>query len=359
MKTSVLATLCMLALSLANTCTLLIGQQPDGVESKQTSRITRLVYELPVDALQRTLQRDARNTMESLLKQAVDAVAIRLSTAVVTRLGAASFSVDLATVRDEDIAMARQRIESIGTLEMRMLARGDYAEADLGLELERKRLEAWLDKGGRAKLQENLGAMDKYRPAAPSKIRWVPRKVRANQGQWSYSLSQLPATREATVRAFTDEQWNNQRVPAAMLNDEDAFLVELIAINLHETSFSHRDLQRDKIRLTVGQNGDPGVCYEFVEERRKAYAAWSHKHIRHSSAIIVNGELLSAPIFVAKITGPGMISGNFDLPQAEALVAALQSGALPAKPQLISQEVLPADQPTRAHKAASPSAQGK
>ena len=349
----------MLAFSLASAGGQVAGQEPIATKVPQAAQITRLVYELPVDALQRTLQRDDRNTMESLLKQAVDAVANRLSTAKVARLGAASFSVELATVRAEDIASARQRIESIGSLEMRILARNDYAEADLGLEQERKRLEAWLGKGGRAKLQEDLGAIDNYRAAAPDKIRWVPRKVRANQGQWSYSLSQLPATGEATVRAFTDEQWNNRRVPAAMLNDEDAFLIELVAVNLHETSFSHRDLQRDKVRLTVDQNGDPGVRYEFVKERRKAYAAWSHKHIRHSSAIIVNGELLAAPIFVGKITGPGIITGNFDLPQAEALVAALQSGALPAKPQLISQEVLPADQPTRANKAASPAAQGK
>lgn len=319
----------------------LTAQQPTSPQ-----RITRLVYELPVDALQRTLLRDTNNTMESLLKQAIDAVAKRLNTAEVTRVGAASFSVDLATEKIEDIANARDRIESIGSLEMRMLARDDYAEAELGLKQERKRLEAWLDKGGRAKLQQDLGAISQYRTAAPDKIRWVPRKVSANKGRWGYSLSQLPGTRDATVRAFTDEQWNNQRVPAAMLNDEHAFLIELIAINMHETSFSHRDLKRDKVQLSVGLNGEAGVTYEFVEPRKKDYTAWTQKHIRHACGIIVNGELISAPTFVAKIVRAGVIVGNFNLATAEALISALQSGALPAKPVLTSQILLPTEQPT-------------
>ena len=323
-----------------------VGGHLTAQEPKSPQRITRLVYELPVDALQRTLLRDTNNTMESLLKQTISAVAQRLSTAGVTRVGAASFSVDLATENSEDIAKARGRIEAIGSLEMRMLARYDYAEAELSLGQERKRLEAWLDKGGRAKLNKDLRAISQYRAAAPDKIRWVPRKVAADKGRWGYSLSHFPGTRDATVRTFTDEQWNKQRVPAAMLNDEHAFLIELVAINMHETSFSHRDLNRDKVQLSVGLNGEAGVTYEFVEPRQKDYTAWTQKHIRHACGIIVNGELVSAPTFVAKIVSAGIIAGNFDLASAEALISALQSGALPAKPVLVSQNLLPAEQLT-------------
>ena len=336
MKTSNLATACALLAGMSSVSDQLTAQEP-----KSPQRITRLVYELPVDALQRTLLRDTNNTMESLLKQAVDAITKRVSTAEVTRVGAASFSVDLPTENVDDIAKARDRIEAIGSLEMRMLARDDYAEADLGLEQERERLEAWLDQGGRATLQKDLGAISQYRAAAPDKIRWVPRKVPADQGRWRHSLSQLPGTRNATVRVYTDEQWNNQRVPAAMLNDENAFLVELVAVNMHETSFSHRDLKRDKVGLAVSQNGEPCVSYEFVQPRRKDYAAWTEKHIRHATAIIVNGELISAPVFVGKIVGRGVIQGKFDMAEAEALISALRSGALPAKPVLLSQELLP------------------
>lgn len=311
-------------------------------EPESPQRTTRLVYELPVDALQRTLLRDTNNTMESLLKQAVEAIAARVSNAEVTRVGAASFSVDLPTENVADIADARARIEAIGSLEMRMLARDDYPDAELGLAAERKRLEAWLDQGGRAKLQKDLGAISQYRATAPDKIRWVPRKVPADEGRWRHSLSLLPATRDATVRTFTDEQWNQQRVPAAMLNDANAFLVELVAINMHEAGFSHRDLRRDKVGLAAGLNGEPCVSYEFVQPRRKDYAAWTQKHIRHATAVIVDGELISAPVFVGKIIGRGVIQGNFDLSRAEALISALRSGALPAKPELLSQEVLPA-----------------
>ncbi|MGK0202523.1 MAG: preprotein translocase subunit SecD [Planctomycetota bacterium] len=317
------------------------AQQPNSPQ-----RITRLIYELPIDAMQRTLLRGTNNTMESLLKQAVGAVAQRLSTAEVTRVSAVSFSVDLATQNTKDIASARDRIESIGSLEMRMLAREDYAEADLGLKQERKRLEAWLDKGGRTKLQADLAAISQFRAAAPDKIRWVPRRVPSDNGRWRHSLSQLPATRDATVRTYTDEQWNNQRVPAALLNNENAFLVELVAINMHEKGFSHRDLKRDAVGLAIGQNGEPCVSYEFVKPRRKDYAAWTEKHIRHATAIIVNGELISAPVFVGRIVGRGVIQGNFSPAEAEALISALQSGALPAKPVLISQNLLPAEEPT-------------
>lgn len=319
-----------------------VGCHLTAQEPKSPQRITQLVYELPVDALQRTLLSDTNNTMESLLKQAIDAVAKRVSTAEVTRVGAASFSVDLATENSEDIANARALIEAIGSFEMRMLARYDYAEAELGLEQERKRLEAWLDKGGRAKLEKNLEAISQHRVAAPDKIRWVPRKVLADRGKWRHSLSQFPATRDATVRMFTDEQWNKQRVPPAMLNDKNAFLIELIAINMHESCFTQSDLRRDRISLATSQNGEPYVNYEIVKPRCLDYAAWTEKHIGHATAIIVDGELLSAPTFLGKIAGLGAIQGNFALAKAKALTSVLQSGALPAKPDLISQKLLPA-----------------
>lgn len=303
-------------------------------------RITRLHYELPVDALQRTLLRDTTNTMESLLQKAVDAVKVRVATATVERRGAAAFTVDLPTVAPSEVTAARQRIESIGTLELRIIAREDYKDAFLDLAAERIRLQKWLQDGGLAKVQKDPWAIRRYRPKDPTRIRWVPRTIRADNGRWAFTLSQLPATREATVRAFSDEQWNNQRVPAARLGEEDARLVELVAINMHETSFSHEDVARDSAKLTVGQNGEPGVQFDLKEARRKDYTAWTRKHIRHASAVIVNDELISSPVFVAQIVGAQVIRGQLQLPQAQSIISALQSGALPARPTLLRQEVV-------------------
>ena len=317
-------------------------------DSKSPKHITRLVYELPIDSLQRTLLRDTNNTMESLLTQAIGAITKRVSTAHVTRIDAASFSVDLATENSKDISIARARIEAIGSLEMRILARHDYAEAELGLAQERRRLETWLNQGGRAKLRENLDAISQHPVTAPNKIRWVPRKILADRGKWGYSLSDFPATSDATVRAFTDEQWNKQRIPPAMLNDEKAFLIELIAVNMHEACFTQEDLRRDKVSLIKSQNGIPYVNYEIIKPRCPDYEAWTEKHIGHATAIIVDGELLSAPTFVGKITGRGTIRGNFDQVKAENLLTVLQSGALPAKPYLVKQERLPADKSSAA-----------
>jgi preprotein translocase subunit SecD len=312
------------------------------------SHITRLVYELPIDSLQRTLRRDTNNTMESLLKQAIDAITKRVSTAHVTRVDAASFSVDLATESNKDISIARARIEAIGSLEMRILARHDYAGTELGLTQERKRLEAWLGTGGRAKLRANLNAISQHRVTDPSKIRWVPRKILADRGKWGYSLSHFPTTSDATVRAFTDEQWNKQRIPPAMLNDEKAFLIELIAVNMHEACFTQQDLRRDRVSLVTSQNGIPYVNYEITKPRCPDYEAWTEKHIGHATAIIVDGELLSAPTFVGKVASRGTIRSNFDQVKVENLVSVLQSGALPAKPYLVKQERLPADKSSAA-----------
>lgn len=319
-----------LTLALASIC-------PAQEANPQSPKGIRLTYDLPVDAIQRTLQQRPGSSMEQLLTEAVASVQQRLkATGKVSRSGAASFVVDLPKTSPAKLADIKRRIEMIGSLELRMVAHDDYEDVDLHLAEERSHLTKWLDAGGRKRLLKAPGAIATFQPLAPKKLRWVVNRLTQKKDRWEYSLTQVPQIQGATVSLFSKEEWNNGRVPPG--TKKNAVLFELIAVNMHELGFTQLDLDPTRTRVSTDHNGDPAILYSMRNERRAAYSDWSAKHKGHASAIIVNGELVSAPIFISRIPGNGLISGSFGKEQAHALAASLNSGALPAKPVLKSQE---------------------
>jgi len=319
-----------LTLALASIC-------PSQEAKPQSPQGVRLTYDLPVDAIQRTMQQRPGSTMEQLLTEAVKSIQQRLRrTGKVSRSGAASFVVDLKKTAPADIAKIKRVIEMIGSLEFRMVARDDYEEAELDLAEERASITKWLDDGGRERLRRDPAAIAGYKPLDQKKVRWVVRRIPRQQNRWQYSLTSIPQTKPATVAVFTKEEWNNGRVPPG--TKKDAFLLEIIAVNMHERGFTELDLDPTQTRVTTDHADNPAILYRIRGEHAAMYADWSAKHKRQASAVIVNGELISAPIFLSKIVGHGMITGSFEKEQAEALAAALRTGALPAKPVLKIQE---------------------
>lgn len=320
-------------IALASTLT---AQEP---AAKITSGI-RLTYELPVDAMQRTLQKRPDSSMEKLLTDAVSAVRRRLkASAKIQRLGAASFTIELGETKAKELAAIRNVIETVGSIEFRIVASDAYQKADLQLAKERDRMTKWLANGGRKKLRLDPTAIATYEPLDAQKVRWVVRRIQQKDGKWDYPLAQLPQTKGATIQVFGDLEWNLGRVPAGHNNQH--FLLEVLAINMHERGFTERDLDPKHTRVAPDGMGHLGIMYGIVGNLRAAYADWSAHYIGQASAVIANGELLSAPVFISKITGKGIIQGSFDEDTAKAFAAALRSGALPAKPTLVKQETLP------------------
>ncbi len=82
----------------------------------------------------------------------------------------------------------------------------------------------------------------------------------------------------------------------------------------------------------VGIAGDPIVNFRFDGEGGRRFAEATTQYVGRQMAIILDGEVLSAPVIREPILGgAGQISGNFTVQQSSDLALVLRSGALPAE----------------------------
>lgn len=82
--------------------------------------------------------------------------------------------------------------------------------------------------------------------------------------------------------------------------------------------------------------GEPAIFISFDEQGGREFAILSRNNVGKRFAIILDDEVLSAPIFNEPILGgQAQISGNFTEEEAAQLAAMLQSGALPVTFELL------------------------
>ncbi|MGH7194692.1 MAG: SecDF P1 head subdomain-containing protein, partial [Candidatus Saccharimonadales bacterium] len=62
--------------------------------------------------------------------------------------------------------------------------------------------------------------------------------------------------------------------------------------------------------------------------------------LRRLLAMILDGEIRSAPSLTSRIEGRGEINGNFTEDEVELLCATLSAGALPSRLKLLSESVV-------------------
>lgn len=85
--------------------------------------------------------------------------------------------------------------------------------------------------------------------------------------------------------------------------------------------------------------GMPQVSLRFDTEGAKLFADLTKKNIGKQIAILLDGEIVSAPTVQAEIpNGQAVITGNYTLKEAKELVSRLNEGALPAPITLIGQQ---------------------
>lgn len=86
------------------------------------------------------------------------------------------------------------------------------------------------------------------------------------------------------------------------------------------------------------KNSQPEVSLEFNEEGTKIFAAATKEFLNKPIAILLDGQLLTAPVVNTVITeGKAVISGSFDSQSAKNLSVQLNAGALPLSINLIQQ----------------------
>jgi len=87
--------------------------------------------------------------------------------------------------------------------------------------------------------------------------------------------------------------------------------------------------------------GKPNVSIEFNEKGAELFSSITEKNIGKPLAIVLDGQIISAPVVQEKITGgSARISGEFTLDQAKNLAIQLNAGALPISVKLVEQRTV-------------------
>ncbi|MCA8973876.1 MAG: protein translocase subunit SecD [Planctomycetes bacterium] len=332
---------------------------------------TQLIYEVPEDVIAKLAEKDKDITVSEVMKQTITVISDRIdpngsSEIPVTQSGDTGILIELPYYEDkQDLELRKSRIGNLGRLEMRMVADGDYAapgetptsrEITFDMAQEKKRLEDWLKLPGNMDLfagevddlADNIRLFNDDNmqgPVAFGNLAWYVRLVRPSDKdntRWDFSFTDQPLLSGSTVKAYDDAAWNNGSIPAAMMEKEEAkrFLVELVAINMHEIGFTGEDLDPSGVGPTTGRDGGLAVGYSVQGAKKLAYAEWSEKYLNKCSAIILNGIIKSAPRFESRIPGVGQITGNFTKVEVEELVKVLRTGSLRIEPEFVSENTI-------------------
>ncbi|HQP42467.1 MAG TPA: protein translocase subunit SecD [Thermoanaerobaculales bacterium] len=89
-----------------------------------------------------------------------------------------------------------------------------------------------------------------------------------------------------------------------------------------------RDLRT--ARRGQGQFGEAVVNFYLVPAGGDKFAEFTGAHIGDPAAIVLDGNVISAPVIRSRIRDEGYIEGNFSIETAEDLALKLRAGALPA-----------------------------
>ena len=80
------------------------------------------------------------------------------------------------------------------------------------------------------------------------------------------------------------------------------------------------------------QNGRPAVNFRFNPSGARAFGDYTAEHVGEPFAIVLDDEVISAPVIQSHIAGgSGIITGNFTVESSTNLAVLLRAGALPAE----------------------------
>lgn len=89
------------------------------------------------------------------------------------------------------------------------------------------------------------------------------------------------------------------------------------------------------------QNGRPAVTFRFNPQGARKFGDYTAANIGSPFAIVLDGEVISAPVIQSHIPGgTGIITGNFTLEQSTNLAVLLRAGALPAGLEFLEERTI-------------------
>jgi preprotein translocase subunit SecD len=114
----------------------------------------------------------------------------------------------------------------------------------------------------------------------------------------------------------------DREAPSGEVIGRDLYLLRKAAI------VSGRELRT--ARRGQGQFGEPVVNFYLVPAAGDKFGEFTQTHIGEPAAIVLDGNVISAPVIRSRIRDEGYIEGNFAIDEAEDLALKLRAGALPA-----------------------------
>ena len=89
------------------------------------------------------------------------------------------------------------------------------------------------------------------------------------------------------------------------------------------------------------QNGRPAVTFRFNPSGGAAFGQYTAENIGNPFAIVLDDQVISAPVIQAHIAGgSGIITGNFSVDESTRLAILLRAGALPAEITVLEQRTV-------------------
>ncbi|MAU51995.1 MAG: protein translocase subunit SecDF [Roseovarius sp.] len=89
------------------------------------------------------------------------------------------------------------------------------------------------------------------------------------------------------------------------------------------------------------QNGRPAVSFRFNPTGARKFGDYTAQNIGNPFAIVLDGEVISAPVIQSHIPGgSGIITGNFTVEESTQLAVLLRAGALPAGLEFLEERTI-------------------
>ncbi len=120
---------------------------------------------------------------------------------------------------------------------------------------------------------------------------------------------------------------------------------QLIFVELGEeeqvipTDLTGADLREAKVSFDQ-VTGKPVVILDFTDEGKQKFAEITERNIGKRLPIVLDDQIISAPVVQDKIEGSAQISGDFTLEESKTLSLELNAGALPVPVKLVSERTI-------------------
>ncbi len=99
--------------------------------------------------------------------------------------------------------------------------------------------------------------------------------------------------------------------------------------------------QLDDSQPSFDQNGRPSVSFRFNPTGGAAFGTYTAENIGKPFAIVLDNQVISAPVIQSHIAGgSGIITGNFTPEESTRLAILLRAGALPAEIKVLEQRTI-------------------